>query len=164
MHRRRPPLESLRIFEACARLQNFTRAAVELGITPAAVSFRIRDLEAELGCALFRRNGPKIRSTATGERLATRLAQSFEAIDGALDELRREAGTIRLSAVPTLAAQWLPQALGGYGGGAGQPRIEVEVSDELRSLEQLDIVGNQMPSNAAIGVRTSTPTSASGQI
>ncbi|HWU79229.1 MAG TPA: LysR family transcriptional regulator, partial [Caulobacter sp.] len=57
MQRRLPPLESLRVFEACVRTASFTRAAVELGVTPSAVSLRIRDLEAEMGVALFHRAG-----------------------------------------------------------------------------------------------------------
>ena len=44
-----PPLTWLRAFEAAARLGNFTRAAEELLITPAAVSYQVRQLEQLLG-------------------------------------------------------------------------------------------------------------------
>ena len=51
---------------------NFTRAAAELGVTPTAVSLRIRDLEAELGAELFHRSGPRIAATEAGAALAGR--------------------------------------------------------------------------------------------
>lgn len=50
-----PPLESLRFFDAAARHESFARAADELGVTPAAVAYRIRLLEAHLQAPLFYR-------------------------------------------------------------------------------------------------------------
>ena len=47
-----PPLDSLRILAVCVRHGNFSRAADELGITPTAVSQRIRALEAQIGVKL----------------------------------------------------------------------------------------------------------------
>lgn len=64
-----PPLGWLRSFEATARLGNFTRAAEELNLTPSAVSYQIRALEARLGHRLFER---RRRTLAL-----TRLAQSY---------------------------------------------------------------------------------------
>jgi len=48
---RLPPLAAVRVFEAAARHQNFTRAAEELGMTQAAVSYQIRLLEDRVGAA-----------------------------------------------------------------------------------------------------------------
>ena len=45
MARQLPGLGALKSFEAAARLRSFSRAAEELGVTPAAVSYRVRDLE-----------------------------------------------------------------------------------------------------------------------
>lgn len=64
-----PPLGWLRAFESTARLGNFTRAAEELNLTPSAVSYQIRALEARLGHRLFERR----RRTL----VLTRLAQSY---------------------------------------------------------------------------------------
>ena len=50
-----PPLPAIRCFEAAARLQNFTRAAEELGMTQAAVSYQIKMLEDRVGSSLFLR-------------------------------------------------------------------------------------------------------------
>ena len=50
-----PPLDCLRFFEAAARLRSFAHAGKELGVTPPAVAYRVRMLEAHLGAELFQR-------------------------------------------------------------------------------------------------------------
>ena len=45
MYRNLPPLSAVRVFEAAARHGSFTRAADELGMTQAAVSYHIKALE-----------------------------------------------------------------------------------------------------------------------
>ena len=57
---RLPPLAAIRTFEAAGRLQNFSRAAEELGLTQAAVSYQVRQLEDRLGRALFVREKGKL--------------------------------------------------------------------------------------------------------
>jgi len=52
---RLPPLTALRAFEAAARHMSFAKAADELHVTPAALSFQIKSLEDHLGEPLFRR-------------------------------------------------------------------------------------------------------------
>jgi LysR family transcriptional regulator, glycine cleavage system transcriptional activator len=67
-----PPLESLRVLAACVRLGTFSRAAAELGITPTAVSQRMRALEAQIGVTLFRRHGPKLLRVTCAPTFAAR--------------------------------------------------------------------------------------------
>lgn len=50
-----PPIQNLLAFEALARLRSVTQAADELAVTPSAVSHRLRQLESQLGTALFLR-------------------------------------------------------------------------------------------------------------
>ena len=50
-----PPLIWLRAFEAAARTESFTAAALELGLTQAAISYQVRALEDRLGKAMFDR-------------------------------------------------------------------------------------------------------------
>lgn len=61
-----PPLVWLRTFEAAARHAGFAAAAVELALTPAAVSQQVRALETHLGVALFERLPRGVRLTTTG--------------------------------------------------------------------------------------------------
>jgi LysR family glycine cleavage system transcriptional activator len=77
MARALPPLESLRVLAACVRHRSFTRAAHELGLTPAAVSSRMRALEGQMGVTLFHRHGPRLTVSDQGVALA-------EDIDAAL--------------------------------------------------------------------------------
>ena len=50
-----PPLTAIRCFEAAARHLSFSRAAEELGMTQAAVSYQIKVLEDRVGEPLFLR-------------------------------------------------------------------------------------------------------------
>lgn len=69
MVRRYIPLNPLRAFEAAARHLSFTRAAVELNVTHAAVSQQVRVLEEQLRCALFVRVSRGLVLTHEGESL-----------------------------------------------------------------------------------------------
>lgn len=139
MLKRLPPLESLRFVEACVRHGNFTRAAAELGVTPTAVSLRIRDLEAELGVMLFHRSGPRIAPTRAGVELAGRLSDALGIIRSALDDLRSGAQPLRVTAVPTLAMRWLTPRLARYHALPNAAPITLDVSAELRSEDSFDI-------------------------
>src|SRR5688572_15165030 len=107
---RSPALETLRVFEACARHESYTRAAAELGISPAAVSQRMRNLQAELGTALFDRSGPSIALTEAGQRLAGRVREAMEQLAAAVTECVNP-NVIRVSATPTFASRWLASRL-----------------------------------------------------
>ena len=97
------PAGRARAFEAAARHLNFSRAADELGLTPAAVSYQIKDIEAQLGLALFARTSRSIRLTPAGEALA--------APPDALDGLRRATARARRLARPADAAPVSARAL-----------------------------------------------------
>lgn len=103
------PLNSLRSFEASARHLSFTRAAIELCVTQAAVSQQVKSLEARLGVALFQRLPRGLKITAEGEALLPTVSHSFDQMATALD--RVEAGQVRellfLGAVGTFAVGWL---------------------------------------------------------
>ena len=73
MSRPLPPLNALRAFEASARHLSFTRAAIELCVTQAAVSHQIKEMEETLGSALFERSARQLRLTAFGEQCLPRV-------------------------------------------------------------------------------------------
>ena len=64
-----PPLSAIRAFEAAGRHENFSRAAEELGMTQAAVSYQIRHLEDRIGRPLFVREKGRVRLSDSGRRL-----------------------------------------------------------------------------------------------
>ncbi|MET0777547.1 MAG: LysR family transcriptional regulator [Pseudomonas mandelii] len=103
------PLNALRAFEASARHLSFTRAAVELFVTPAAVSHQVKSLEAQLNVTLFKRLPRGLMLTSEGETLLPVLRESFDRIAETLE--RFEGGHFRevltVGAVGTFAVGWL---------------------------------------------------------
>ncbi|GAB5469015.1 MAG: LysR substrate-binding domain-containing protein [Rhodospirillales bacterium] len=108
-HYNLPPLTSLAVFEAAARHGSFKRAAVELNVTPSAVSHQIKALEQEVGLALFLRGAGGSRLTAAGEELENVLARSFTQTAAVLDRLRRQhsAPSVTVGATTAMASLWL---------------------------------------------------------
>ncbi|WP_181706029.1 LysR family transcriptional regulator [Chthonobacter rhizosphaerae] len=109
MVRRHLPLNALRAFEASARHLSFTRAAIELCVTQAAVSQQVKQLEARLNVVLFRRLPRGLMITAEGEALLPVLRDSFDRMADMLE--RFEGGHVRevlsVGAVGTFAVGWL---------------------------------------------------------
>jgi len=83
MPKRLPSLKALRTFEAAARHLSFANAASELSVTPAAVGFQIKQLEEDLGGALFLRKHRAVELTSRGRRLSTELGPAFKTINNA---------------------------------------------------------------------------------
>ncbi len=137
--RRLPALESLRVLEACVRHRSFTRAASELCVTTAAVSLRIRELEAELETPLFVRTGPRVAPTAAGAALARRVSQGFELLQSAVDEARDARPPLRVTAPPTFAARWLQPRLSRYSSDPEALPLRLDVSMELRGRDAFDL-------------------------
>ncbi|HEV2594590.1 MAG TPA: LysR substrate-binding domain-containing protein [Sphingomicrobium sp.] len=134
-----PPLESLRFLEACVRYQNMTKAAYELGVTPAAVSLRIRNLESELGMDLFVRSGPRIVPTDAGKALAIGIRGALADLQDAVTTCRASTLRIRVTAVPTLAARWLAGALTRYHAENPTSSVVVDATEDLRPAGSFDI-------------------------
>ncbi|HHY1425162.1 TPA: LysR family transcriptional regulator AmpR, partial [Yersinia enterocolitica] len=79
------PLNSLRAFEAAARQLSFTKAAIELNVTHAAISQQVKALEQRLNCRLFIRISRGLVLTTEGENLLPILNDSFDRIADTLD-------------------------------------------------------------------------------
>jgi LysR family transcriptional regulator of beta-lactamase len=107
--RPRLPLNALRAFEASARHLSFTRAAIELCVTQAAVSHQVKHLEEMLNVSLFRRLPRGLMVTEEGQALLPVVRDSFDRIGDVLD--RFEDGHVRevltVGAVGTFAVGWL---------------------------------------------------------
>src|SRR5918999_316827 len=110
-----PPLPAIRCFEAAARHQSFTRAAEELGMTQAAVSYQIKVLEDRVGGPLFLRGPRGVALTETGRRLAPAVTDAFAALQAAFGDLSEaEEGVLAVSATATFASNWLVPRLGAF--------------------------------------------------
>ncbi|MCL7998977.1 transcriptional regulator GcvA [Brucella sp. 21LCYQ03] len=110
-----PPLSAIRVFESASRHASFTRAAEELGMTQAAVSYQIKLLEERVGAPLFLRKPRQVELTELGKRLAPAINDAFEAMRAAFASAREDTqGVLTISAVVTFAANWLVQRLGSF--------------------------------------------------
>ncbi|WP_249976656.1 LysR substrate-binding domain-containing protein [Vreelandella olivaria] len=108
-HRRLPSLSALRAFEAAARHESAKQAALELSVTPTAISHQIRGLEEALGVSLFLRKPRQLKLTAQGRELLRVLENAFDSISEVVERLSavpvRQAVT--LSTTPAVAMRWL---------------------------------------------------------
>lgn len=137
-----PPLPAIRVFEAAARLGNFTRAAEELGMTRAAVSYQIKLLEERVGTPLFVRKGRQVILTETGAALAAQATQAFSLLSEAYQSARGgAAGRLSISTMQTFASNWLSERLGLFQ--QAHPDIAVTLDTSSRMVdftkEDLDI-------------------------
>ncbi len=132
--RRLPPLTTLPVLEAAARLQSFSAAAAELNVTHGAISHQIRSLEEHVGVALFSRQGRRVVLTAEGAAFAdvirAALAKVSEAVE-ALSPVARER-KLTISVLPSFASRWLMPRLGKFLEANPQYEISVE-ANQLRS-------------------------------
>jgi LysR family glycine cleavage system transcriptional activator len=125
-----PALNSLRAFEAAARLQSITEACEELHVTHAAVSRHIQKVEQQLGRELFERHHRKIVLNDDGESLLRALTAAFLQIQRAIAYLSRNQNPERLviSVDPDFAGLWLVPRLAEFN--AIAPNILVEIVAE----------------------------------
>lgn len=113
--RRLPPLAALRAFEAAARLENFTAAAAELGMTQAAVSYQVKSLEDRLGAPLFLRERGRARLTPLGARLLPALSSAFDGIEAAFASHEQEdESLLTVTTTHTFANTWLAWRVGAF--------------------------------------------------
>ena len=122
------PLNALRSFDAAARRLSFATAAVELGVTPAAISIQVRRLEEWVGAPLFVRGHRSLSLSAAGQRLAPRLTALFLEMEQLVSDVRDlDAATLQVSAMGSFASKWLAPRLGGFV--AAHPAIQVRISN-----------------------------------
>ena len=122
----------------CVSAGSFAAAADRLALTPAAVSLRIRTLEAELGQALFTRIGRGVVPTPAAVALSSRVRQALDGVNDALDAFQAAAAPLRVTAPPTFASRWLAPRLSGYRAPGGAA-IELEISSDVRDPTEFDV-------------------------
>ena len=122
-------------FEASARLQSFTAAAVELHLTQSAVSRQIRALEELLGAPLFVRERQTVRLTEVGSAYAVEIRDALLRISQATLALRAnpQGGTLNVAILPTFGTRWLAPRLPRFF--AAHPGVTVNLSTRLAPFD-----------------------------
>lgn len=135
-----PPLNSLKAFEATARLQSFTKAAEELNVTRAAVSQQVKSLEVYLDATLFERNGSQLNLTQAAHEYLPVVSHVFQSLSAATQHLfsRQQQAQLTLHVAHSFCSQWLMPRLADFH--RQHPKISFKVST----------TANAMPSNSDI--------------
>lgn len=139
-------LRQLNCFYIAYKYSNFSKAADHMGISQPALSQAIREMEAEIGHALFDRTTRRVRLTETGRQFLATAERAINAFDQARDELSNlaagKAGQVTISCLPSVGIGLLPRLLPGFQ--AANPGITVEIMEE-----KLDAVMQRVRSGGA---------------
>jgi LysR family transcriptional regulator, glycine cleavage system transcriptional activator len=113
--RRLPPLPAIRAFEAAGRHENFSRAADELGMTQAAISYQIRQLEERVGKSLFVREKGRVRLSDAGRRLLPAITSGFAGMADAFSAIEEEnEDLLSVDASVSFGGTWLSGRIGRF--------------------------------------------------
>ncbi|HEP8424922.1 TPA: transcriptional regulator GcvA [Pseudomonas aeruginosa] len=142
-------LNALRAFEASARHQSFSAAALELNVTPAAVGQLVRNLEDWLGAPLFHRSSSgraRLVPTEAAERALPDIRAGFDRLTIGLERLKEGStnGVLTVAVSPAFAAKWLLPRIEGFH--SAWPDTDVRLDTNLKPV---DFVGQRID----IGVR-----------
>jgi len=129
-----PALAAIRVFDAAARLGSFTRAAAELHMTQAAVSYQIKLLEEQIGAPMFRRVARGVVLTELGEQLAPAVTGAFRSMRAAFAQVHdRTARNLSITALPSIGASWLVPRLGTFQ--LQHPELAVRLETSKRTID-----------------------------
>lgn len=138
-----PSLTALATFETAARLQSFTLAAQELGVTQAAISRQIKLLEADLNTSLFLRAHRRVVPTPAGAALASTVSNAFARITEMAETLRQPLVPDAVTIGVTLAFShfWLLPRLAEFRAKHPEIQLKLVADDNATDLrrDRLDI-------------------------
>jgi len=143
-------LNDLAMFMVVARLNSFTKAAGELGVSQSALSHAMKGLEERLGLRLLTRTTRSISPTPVGEVLITRLGPKIDEINAeiarVLAEKENPTGIIRISATDYAIAEIIwPRMLPLL---SNYPNIHIELVSEYGLV---DIVEGRFDAGVRLG-------------
>ncbi|MDE2446339.1 MAG: transcriptional regulator GcvA [Alphaproteobacteria bacterium] len=136
-----PGLRSLRAFNAAAQHLSFTKAASELGVTPAAISHQIKEIEDQIGVELFSRTSRSMALTREGEILSTAAAESLDMLARAIKRIKRleNRNQLKVSASPSIAAKWLVPRLDRFLDLVPGADVRIDVTANVLDFERDDV-------------------------
>ncbi|HZE90893.1 MAG TPA: LysR family transcriptional regulator [Rhizobacter sp.] len=121
-----------------AQLGSFTKVALRLGMSKAAVSQRITELERSVGQTLVQRTTRSVRLTEAGQHLVEQTSESFTLIARSVGEARDLAaqprGLVRVTAPVALGRQHVAPQIEAFVRAHPDVRVELELSDHLVTL------------------------------
>jgi LysR family glycine cleavage system transcriptional activator len=134
---KRPTFASLEAFAAAGRRQSFRDAALDLGVTPSAVSHQVKAVEAWIGAPLFERGVRAVRLTPQGAALSAALNGAFGAIDQALEAAQRanQARALKVATLPLFSTSWMSPRIARFE--ALHPALSLRIHTDARIYDLL---------------------------
>ena len=134
-----PDLNALIVFAKVIEARSFSEAARRLKMPVSTVSRRVADLEDQLGARLLERSTRNLRLTDVGADVlehANRILEISEALDGHVsNQLSQVAGTLRLSAPPSISDSLLMPLVGAFQ--AAYPAVRVQILITERKIDHI---------------------------
>ncbi|TPI11359.1 transcriptional regulator GcvA [Mesorhizobium sp. B4-1-3] len=137
-----PGTRALRTFEAAARHLNFTRAADELGLTPAAVSHQIKEIEDQLDLVLFTRTSRTIRLTEAGNVLLEASVDALDLLNRAVSRARkmtRGTALLKVTLDAQFATKWLMRRIDDFRRQKPGVELRFDITYDVRDFERDDV-------------------------
>ncbi|MFK0089687.1 LysR substrate-binding domain-containing protein [Pseudomonas sp. NPDC090755] len=136
-----PPLNTLRGFEAAARLGSFHKAAEELHLTQSAISQQIRGLESYLEQPLFYRQGRSVALTDAGHDLLSTTQVLLQQLAVGIRRLEqyRKPNQLVVNTTPAFARHWLVPNLEDFHRQHPQVDVWLFTSDEIPDMSEQTI-------------------------
>src|SRR5262245_46721540 len=124
-----PPLNALRAFEAAARAGSYVAAAEELGVSPAAISQQVRNLEEFLDKQLFMRFNNRVLLTDAGQMVFIGASDALQSISSLTEQVMSGQTRSRLviSVITSVAERWLEPRLAAFALRERALRIDIRV-------------------------------------
>jgi len=142
MPRLLPGTRALRTFEAAARHLNFTRAADELGLTPAAVSHQVKEIEDQLDLVLFTRTSRTMRLTEAGNVLFEASIDALDLLNRAVSRARkmtRGTALLKVTLDAQFATKWLMRRIDDFRGQRPGIELRFDITYDVRDFERDDV-------------------------
>lgn len=127
-----PPLNAMRAFEAAARAGSYVAAAEELGVSPAAISQQVRNLEEFLGKKMFMRFNNRVVLTDAGQAVFAGASEALQSLSSLTEHVMTGGSKTRLviSVITSVAERWLQSRLAVFAKQNPSLRLDLRVEQD----------------------------------
>lgn len=147
-------IQHIRAFLAVARTGSFAKAALELNLSPSALTVQIQQLEEWLGVALLERSPRQVSLTAAGQNnrgpMEKLLLDLDNIVSGSRDLAALRRGVVTIAALPSMCSSTLPPMLKAFR--EQFPGVEVRLRDVV--AQRIDALVREGEVDFGLGVRS----------